>query len=365
MAQYLKVRNRWLIKVVDRDGNEQAEATEENTENGWSLQITHNAIQIGQISLFTQGTNQYVLQSNNSTIYEKSSKPGGIAIFQYFDKSEAEVAGIWHYMGPLVKLEMRKHLTSDEKILLLCRSINRAQLVYKINNRIPRILPISVITCDCSLCEECRNNGGTALFHSSIEKLYIRAAGYNRMKNLVYFDVFGDSPSFVIHTVECTPRDNQKGIVKLVVKNRWSNILWTTVQLPGDLFAFYSKENNLLGYQWKNLILNAQHEEVMHIEKQNYTYKAGFQQEPSHKVKFVIFNNDNFIVAVVIEESNCTSIYRPSPRLKTGKLSKLELIFLIPFAVKINSVAYKIDEWPLPEITYHYKNAREPGKFVF
>ena len=103
---------------------------------------------------------------------------------------------------------------ADEEKVLLCCSINRAQVVYKIRQRTPRILPISVITCNCSLCEESRNTTRSAIFHSLSDPLFIRAAGYNRSKNLVYFDVFFAPSSSVVHTVECTPRDNQQGIVK-------------------------------------------------------------------------------------------------------------------------------------------------------
>ena len=150
-----------------------------------------------------------------------------------------------------------------------------------------------------------------------------------------------------------------------MVKDDWSNILWTAVQLPRDIFAFYSKENNLIGYQWKNLIFNVQHEEVMHIEKQNHTHKTGSQQRSLQKFKFAIFDQKNSLIAIITKEAGCTSIYRLKERTEMAERSMLELVFLIPLAVKINSVVYKLDEWPLPEITYHYKNAREPGKSVF
>ena len=364
MVNYLNVRGKWMMKIVDRNGNEHAEATEEGTGNNLHWEITHNTIRIGRISLSKQATDQRILQSCNSTIHEKPSKQEKMAIFQYFDESETEVAGITHN-GPLVKLEIKKKLMADEEKVLLCCSINRAQVVYKIRQRTPRILPISVITCNCSLCEEFRNTTGSAIFHSLSDPLFIRAAGYNRSKNLVYFDVFFAPSSSVVHTVECTPRDNQQGIVKLVIKDGRSNILWTAVQLPGDIFAFYFKENNLLGYQWKNVIFNVQNKEVMYIQKLNYQHKAGFQHVPSQKVKFSILDTDNLLVATISQEINCTSIYRPKVRTETANLSKLELVFLIPLAVKINSEVYKMDEWPLPEITYHYKNAREQGKFVF
>ena len=211
--------------------------------------------------------------------------------------------------------------------MLICCSINWAQIVLSINKRIPRIQPISVITCSCSLCEESKNKGKTAFYSSFISKLYIRAAGYSRIKNRVYFDVFLDKSSYVIHTVECTPRDNQRGIVKHVIKGQWSNTLWTAVQLPGDIFAFYSIQNNLIGYQWKNLIFNSWHKEVLYIIKQNYAYKTGFQQKSPQKFKFAIFDQKNLLVAIITKEAGSTSVYRPKERTEMAERSMLELVF--------------------------------------
>ena len=208
------------------------------------------------------------------------------------------------------------------------------------------------------------NHGKICLFYSFVKKVYIRAAGYSRIKNLVYFDVFSEPSNFVIHTVECTPRDNQRGIVKLVIKGEWNNILWTAVQFPNDIFAFYLNNNDLLGYQWKNLIFNKGHKEVMHIVKQHQTYKAKFEQDPSQQVKFAIFDNNKLLVAIINKDINCVSIFRPDERTKNPCKDTLELICAIPLAVKISSAVYKLDEYPLPEITYHYRNVQQPGKSV-
>ena len=363
MVNYLKVKGKWLMKIVDSDGNKQAIAHGENSGNEFYWLVHHNTIQIGQIYLSKQVTAQSTLQSKNSKIFERSSKQGEIQIFQYFDESNAEVADISFDAGPLVKLEIRGRLTADEKKLVLVCALNRAQVIYTIYKRIPKIVTISSTTCNCTLCEECKNKTGNPDHRSFLENLYIRAAGYSRIKNLVYFDVF--SEPFVIHTVECTPRDNQRGIVKLVVKDTRNNVLWTAVQLPRDIFAFYSKENDLVGYQWKNKIFNAQNQEVMHIKQQAYMQKTRFQQESSQKVKFEIVDNNNTLLSNIDKDINCTNIYRPRARVAMAYQSILERIFAIPLAVKINSAVYKLDEWPLPEITYHYENVRGPGKSVF
>ena len=365
IVNYYKVKDKWLMKIVDRDGNEQALATGESLKNDLYWQVTHNTSQIGDFSLSKQVADQNVLQSCNNTIHEKYSKLGDTGIFQYFDESNTEVAHISHDMGPLVKLELKKNLMADEKKILLCCAINRAQAVYTIHMRIPRILPISIITCNCDLCEKCKGKGGSAIFHSFSKNLFIRAAGYSRIKNLVYFDAFFETSSYVIHTVECTPRDNQRGIVKLVVKDEWNKVLWTAVQFPQDIFAFYSKKNDLLGYQWKNTIFNSQNQEVMRVETQNYTRHARFQQKPLQMVKFAIFDNNNLLVAVISKDINCTNIYRPRARIEIARKNMLEVVIAIPLAVKINSAVYKIDEWSLPEITYHYNDVREKGKIAF
>ena len=367
MVHYFKVTNKWMMRMVDRDGNKQAVAIGQGgTGSGWHSQVTHNTINIGKICLFKPGTGQSALQTINGTIYEKPGKQGNALLLQYFDESKAEVARISGDIQPFVKLQIRKKLSTDEKRLILCCAINRAQAVYTINKRIPRILPISIITCDCDLCQECRNRERSYnSVHSFSEKLFIKAAGYSRVNNLVYYDVFVEPSSYVIHTVECTPRDKQQGIVRILVKDKRNNVLSTTVQFRKDIFAFYSMKNNLLGYQWKNLIFNAQNQQVMHIQKQIYTQKVRYQQEPSQKVKFAIYDNNDLLVAIISEDIHCMHIYNPKERTKIANRSILELVCAIPLAVKINSVVCKMDEWPLPEITYHYENVREPGNSGF
>ena len=329
------------------------------------MQVTHNTINIGKISQFKKVSNQNILLSTNSTIHEQNSKPGNTDIFQYYDESKTEVASITNDMRPLVKLEMCKKLSANEKKLLLCCAMNQAQVVYTIHKRIPQILPISITTCSCPLCEECRHQRKSAIYRGLLEKLYVRAAGYSRIKNLVYFDVFPDPLTFVIHTVECTPRDNQRGIVKLVINDDCNDTLWTAVQFPGDIFAFYTRTNNLLGYQWKNLIFDDRKQKVMSIEKRHSMHQARFEQGFSQRISFDILDNKNSLVAIISKDINCTSIFRPRERAETNQMCMLERIFAIPLAVKMYSGAYKMDEWPLPEITYHYKSVREPGKRVF
>ena len=364
VVHHFKIREKWLTKIFDMDGNEQAVATGESNQNGFCSQVTHNKIQLGQIFWPKQKTDPSVLESTTSTIYEAQSKTGRHVIFKYSSKFKT-VATIGQHMGLLVKLEITKETTADEKKLLLYCAISRSQVVYTIHKRIPTILPISFVSCNCAFCEECTHTGRSSIFRSLSKQVFIRAAGYSRIKNLVYFDVFSDPINFVIHTVECTPRENQKGVVKLVIKGQWSNTLWTAVQFPEDIFAFYSKDDKLLGYQWKNMIFNAQNQEVMHIETQSYTHKAQFQQDSPPEVKMAIIDNNNLLVAIINEDINCTSIFRPRARIGMAYGDLLVLTFAIPLAVKMNSVIYKMDKAPLPEISYHYRNVREMGINVF
>ena len=97
-----------MIKVVDRDGNEQAVATRESTENDLYWEVIHNTVQIEKMSPPNHVTGQSILQSTNSKIYKNCSKPEDMVIFQHIDKSEPEVAAINYYRGPVVKLELRK-----------------------------------------------------------------------------------------------------------------------------------------------------------------------------------------------------------------------------------------------------------------
>ena len=48
MVHQIKETDKWVMKLVHRDGNKQALATGESNENGVSWQVAHNAIQIGK-----------------------------------------------------------------------------------------------------------------------------------------------------------------------------------------------------------------------------------------------------------------------------------------------------------------------------
>ena len=61
--------------------------------------------------------------------------------------------------------------------------------------------------------------------------------------------------------------------------------------------------------------------------KQNYAHKAGFQQTPLQKVKLAIYDNNNLLVAIITEDINCTSVYRPKERTEMAERSMLELVF--------------------------------------
>ena len=91
------------------------------------------------------------------------------------------------------------------------------------------------------------------------------------------------------------------------------------------------------------------------------------KQVSKHKdfENYVIFDNTDSLVAIISKDLNCTYIYRPQQGLESKSLNYLELLFAIPLAVKINSIAYRLDEWPIPEITHHYKDVRQPGTSVF
>ena len=230
--------------------------------------------------------------------------------------------------------------------------------------RIPKVILVSSVTCDYTQCERREEIQRDCIGKSLIERLYIRAAGYSPIDNLVYLDVFLCSNKHVIHTVECIPRRNQQGIVKLVVKSQWNDVACTAVQFPEDILAFYSRDRNLLGYQWKNIIFDYRNKEVMHIEKAYKTYKAKYQQKPSLQVKFNILDNTNSLVAIIAKEFDCMHIYRSEKRLEIS-LSFLEIVFAIPLAVNMHSAAYKMDEWPIPEITYQYRKIQPLLKIEF
>ena len=284
---------------------------------------------------------------------------------KYLDSFGTEIAITSNDMQPLVELKIFTTFSADMKKLVLCCSIIRAHLLFKIHTRAPRILTVSTVTCNCSRCEQCVEHKESHIAYSFLESLCIRAAGYNSLKNLVYVDVFRKIQLNVILTVECTPRKDQQGIVKLVGKSPWNHLLWTAVQFPEDILAFYSKDNQLLGYQERDAIKDSLGNKVMHIKRESYTHKFGFEQQPSQYVRFAICDHTDSLVAMIGKNVNCVFVYRNSARVRRAQPSLLELAFAVPLAVKLSSSEYHMDEWPLPEITYHYKRVRQPGQGIF
>ena len=68
--------------------------------------------------------------------------------------------------------------------------------------------------------------------------------------------------------------------------------------------------------------------------------------------------NKDSLVAIINKYVSRTNIYCPKERIEETNPNIFELVFALPLAVKINSTVYQLDEWPLPEITYHHKIVR-------
>ena len=68
--------------------------------------------------------------------------------------------------------------------------------------------------------------------------------------------------------------------------------------------------------------------------------------------------NKDSLVAIINKYVSRTNICCPKERIEETNPSIFELVFAIPLAVKIDSTVYQLDEWPLPEITYHHKIVR-------
>ena len=138
--------------------------------------------------------------------------------------------------------------------------------------------------------------------HKRTESNY--SAGCNSSKNIIYYDVISYKHKRVLSTVECTFQKKQQGFVKLVVKDPHNRTILTAVQLPDDIFALYSYENNSVSYQWKNQFMNFKNEVVMRIEK--IYLKAS---NPLKTISFSLITPPGAPGSIINEESCCITIY--------------------------------------------------------
>ena len=164
-------------------------------------------------------------------------------------------------------MQLLKHLTTDERKTMICQSVVKAQLLYKIYMLSPCKMNVSKLICICSECEASVASGVGDQSYLKEQKVIIRAAGYNSSKNVIYYDVISYKSICVLSTVECTPQKKPARVRKLAVKDPHNRTMLTAGQLPNDIFALYSNENNLVGYQWKNQIMNFKNEVIMRLEK--------------------------------------------------------------------------------------------------
>ena len=355
MAHFVKHEGGWKLEIVDTDGNQQVVATRSQFGSHVHWNITNDSASIGDIFYFKQKGKQSRLQCPGKTIDESKCRPKNSFVLTYEDPAKTRLAEISNEVPPIVTLRLLQTLSPDERKLLLCQTLILSQFLYKINKNVPQIFAISSTTGSRALSEQCVKIKTSSIFRNFVSKLYVRAVGYSRIKNIVYFNVFASENGSVSFTVECTPKKDQQGVVKLVVRGQWNDVICTAVEFPGNTLAFYSRDKNLLGCQWKNEIRNGAKKKIMRIEKNCNKYES----KHSPTAQFSICDSRNSLVAIIGKEANCTSIYRPQSRLK---YSLLEVVFAIPLAVKINSAVYKMDEWPLPEITYRYRDVKQTGK---
>ena len=107
-------------------------------------------------------------------------------------------------------MQLLKHLATDKRKTVICQSVVKAQLLYKIYMLSSCKMYVSKLICICSSCEESVASGVGDQSYLKEQKVIIRAAGYNSLKNVIYYDVISYKNKCVLLTVECTPQKTSK-----------------------------------------------------------------------------------------------------------------------------------------------------------
>ena len=341
--------------VFDNQGNSVFSAKAEFKPDATTYHLTDNSGNIGKI-LHCRQSNAITLVSSQTTI---NAVKGEIGSTKYMDSSEALIANSKVYDDAIVELKIDQGLNSAERKLIFCTFLIQARILYKITYSIPSIFAVYLAICDCSRCQHSSSQTGVSQLLTT-DKTYIRPAGYSSKTNLIYFEKFKEAGGAVLFTIECTPRKDLKGFVKLVAKDPWNETIFSAVHFSDrNILAFYSRQNNLLGYLWNSAILDRENRQIMSVVSVFQQPKNREDRYAELGRKFKILDKQGRMTAILSRNGSLVRIYRDYRRIQNTGTTPVELATITFFAIKIYCEVYKLENVPLPEITYRYKDANK------
>ena len=115
------------------------------------------------------------------------------------------MAPVSNKIPPVIELKMVKDLAALEESYYGIALHIKLMFLKKTLLGIPKISQATSITCNCDQCEQYEQINKSAVSYSFQQKLFVRASGCSRIKNLGYIDVFSKQPNSGLYPVECTP----------------------------------------------------------------------------------------------------------------------------------------------------------------
>lgn len=285
---------------------------------------------------------------------------GKHGINNIFDSSGALVATIDEPMRRIVQLKFHKELSETEKKLVLAETIILSKVLYKLHTEIlPAIrisTPIQSHPTLISLATKIHLNIDY-LKASDCAALIIRAAGYNRYLNVVYFDVLRENhhrKSFL--TLECTPTYWNRGLAQVVAKSKKGHIIFSAVSFPENkTLAIYSGIGNLLAYVCQNRIMAANDQQLMYVEEKTLAYLD--EKKWGSNLCFILYDSlTGHKLAVINRREFAIRGYITHAQRELQQ--PLSTAIFISFALGLFYSHYQFDDRPMPEITYHYNDFR-------
>lgn len=281
--------------------------------------------------------------------------------------ASGQLVAEWKHPTPgTIELEIFQELSENEIKLVLLYALMTCKIVFSLNKECLPTLRFS--TPNSNYCpgrtvtdSYSRNNLLRQLNYDSTYT--IRAAGRNSRLNLVYFNITDMTTNFVSLSLECTPSVDHVGFAKLVAKDEFDLELFTAVMFPADsCMAIYGTAGTLVGFEIDRHLRNGQGSAILTVNSA-YNAEEDRRYYGSRGMAFRVvdpcapkFNN----VITKINARFC-NIQVHTTRSYQGQKTFLKVAFDISFTVKLFFEVFKMDKYPIPEITYCYAHQDKLG----
>lgn len=308
-------------------------------------------------------------QTNSTELTVVLDKTDGLISYKVKDSAENVVAKIKTFATSIIQLEFYRKLTENEKILVLAETLVLCINVYKINKEV--LPPICV---SCSMDADPRFCGVpsyraidlTYLAELDNGHLAIRAAGYNSLRNIVYFDVIKVNPGHDLPflTLECTPTTCRSGMAKIVARSRTGSLLFSAFNFSAKkTLAIYHPNGSLMAYQCQDLIKDDKGNDIINIKviKQKQFGQSTEKSESKREYSLDSIPQSHFLTKI---KQVTLGIHVSTPSSSLKFQTPVDTAIFLSLGAKIYCDIFKFDGHPIPEITYCYDNIPIEERYV-